>query len=64
MAVSLSAAVLLAVLVYLLWRYAGVSLWHIVICALFGFYLSSSTIGPHIANALHSVATFLSRLHF
>ena len=64
MAVSLSAAVLLGVLVYLLWRYAALSLWHIVICALFGFYLSSSTVGPHIANALHTVAIFLSRLHF
>jgi hypothetical protein len=63
MSVSLSAAVLLGVLVWLLWRYANVQLWHILTCALFGFYLASATAGPHIANALHSVATFLSRLH-
>lgn len=63
MSVSVSAAVLLGVLVWLLWRYANVRLWHVVACALFGFYLASATAGPHIANALHSFATFLSRLH-
>ena len=63
MAISLSAAVLLGVLVWLLWRYANIRLWHIVICALFGFYLASASAGPHIANALHGVARFLSGLH-
>ena len=63
MTVSLSAAVLLGALVWLLWRYAGVRLWHVLTCALFGFYLASATVGPHIANALRSVAQFLSGLH-
>ena len=64
MSVSLSAAVLLGVLVWLLWRYANVRLWHVLLCALFGFFLATATVGPHIANALHSVAHFLSGLHF
>jgi len=62
--VSLSAAVLLGVLVWLLWRYANVRLWHVLLCVLFGFFLASATVGPHIANALRSVAHFLSALHF
>lgn len=64
MSVSLSAAVLLGVLVWLLWRYANVRLWHVLVCALFGFFLASATVGPHIANALRSVAHFLAGLHF
>lgn len=63
MLVSLSAVVLLGALVWLLWRYANVRLWHIVICALFGFYLTSASVGPHIANALRALAHFLSGLH-
>lgn len=63
MTVSLSAAVLLGALVLLLWRYANVRLWQVLVCALFGFFLASATVGPHIANALTSVAHFLSGLH-
>lgn len=63
MTVSLSATVLLGVLVWLLWRYANVRLWQVLVSALFGFYLASATVGPHIANALRSVAHFLAGLH-
>lgn len=64
MAITLSAAVLLAALVFLLWRYAGVRGWHIALCALFGFFLASSSIGPHIAHLLGALARAASRVHF
>jgi hypothetical protein len=63
MAVSLSLVLLLAVFVYLLWRYARLPFWQIVLCALFGFYLASSSIGPHIGHAVQAFTHFLSRLH-
>lgn len=63
MVVSLSLVLLLALLVYLVWRYARLPLWQIVLCALLGFYLSSSSIGPNIAHAVQAFAHFLSRLH-
>lgn len=63
MQVSISAAVLLGVLVWLLWKYANVRAWHAALCALFGFYLTSSSSGPHIANALQAVARMISTLH-
>lgn len=63
MQLSVSAAVLLGVLVWLLWRYANLRTWHVASCVLFGFYLTSTTSGPHIANALDALARMISTLH-
>jgi hypothetical protein len=63
MVVSLSFVLLLAVFVYLIWRYARLPVWQIVLCALLGFYLASSSAGPDIAHAVQAFTHFLSRLH-
>lgn len=63
MLVTVSAAVLLGSLVWLLWRYANVRAWHAAVCAMFGFYLASSSSGPHIASALRTLAQSISTLH-
>lgn len=63
MSISLSAAVLFGFLVWLLWRYAGLRTWHVVVCVLFGFYLVSSAIGPRVGQALVDIAHFVARLH-
>ncbi len=46
MAISLSLVLVLAVAVWLLHKYAGLKVWHGVICVLFGFYLATSTARP------------------
>jgi hypothetical protein len=61
--VSVPAVLLLGVFVYLLWRYARLPLWQAAICALFGYLLGASSIGPDIADGLQSLARFISRLH-
>ena len=43
MAISLSLVLVLGVAVWLLHKYAGLKLWHGVICVLFGFYLATSS---------------------
>jgi len=63
MIVSISAVLLLGVLVLLLCRHANLRAWHALVCALFGFYLASSSIGPHIANALRALAHAISQIH-
>lgn len=63
MVVSLSLVLLLALLVYLVWRYSRLPLWQIVLCALLGFYLASSSAGPYIGHAVEAFTRFLSRLH-
>jgi hypothetical protein len=60
---SVSAVLLLGVFVYLLWRYARLPLWQAAICALFGYLLAASSLGPDIADGLQNLATFISRLH-
>jgi hypothetical protein len=61
--VSVSAVLLLGVFVYLLWRYARLPLWQATVCALFGYLLAASSLGPHIANGLRDLTNFISRLH-
>jgi hypothetical protein len=60
---TVSAVLLLGVFVYLLWRYARLPLWQAAICALFGYLLAASSIGPDIADGLQNLAQFISRLH-
>ena len=62
MIVSVSAVLLLGVLVYLLWRYAGLKAWQAAVCALFGYFLASSSIGPQIGNGLRALARFVAGL--
>lgn len=62
MTITLSAVVLLAVFVYLLWRYARLPLWQAAICAAFGYFLASSSIGPQVGAGLRAVARFVAGL--
>lgn len=63
MIISVSAVLLLGAFVYLLWRYARLPLWQAAICALFGYFLASSSLAPRIADGLRSLAHFIAGLH-
>ena len=60
MAISISLTALLAVAVWLLYRYAGLKIWHGLVCALFGFYLASSSIAPEIRTTVTSIVHALT----
>lgn len=62
MVLSLSAVVLLAALVFLLLRFAGLRVWHAVVCILLGFFLASSALGPYIRDVTRAVARLLAGL--
>ncbi|GGN75028.1 hypothetical protein GCM10010112_45810 [Actinoplanes lobatus] len=62
MTIAVSAVLLLGVLVYLLWRYARLPLWQAAVCAAFGYFLASSSIGPEIGNGLRALARFVGGL--
>jgi hypothetical protein len=55
MAISVSLITLLGVAVWTLYRFAGLRLWHGLVCALFGFYLASSSVAPEIGTTVSSI---------
>ncbi|CAL9520655.1 hypothetical protein [Streptomyces thermolilacinus] len=64
MALSISAVVLLAIVVFLLIRKAGLKAGHAIVCMLLGFYLASSSIAPTVSQLTTSVAGMIGNLKF
>ncbi|WP_164414770.1 hypothetical protein [Streptomyces salinarius] len=64
MALSISAVVLLAIIVFLLVRKSGLKAGHAVVCVLLGFYLASSTIAPTISELTTNIAGMIGSINF
>ncbi|CAM5552167.1 hypothetical protein AB0M94_32470 [Streptomyces xanthochromogenes] len=64
MALSISAVVLLAIVVFLLVRKSGLKGGHAAICVLLGFYLASSSIAPTISQVTSNVAGMIGGIKF
>ncbi|WP_328300628.1 hypothetical protein OG389_24670 [Streptomyces sp. NBC_00435] len=62
MALSISAVVLLAIVVFLLVRRSGLKAGHAAVCVLLGFYLASSTVAPTLSQLTSNVASMISGL--
>jgi hypothetical protein len=63
-ALSISAVVLLAIVVFLLIRKSGLKGGHAVVCMLLGFYLASSSIAPTISELTTNVAGMIGDIKF
>ncbi|HEY5832987.1 DUF2304 family protein [Streptomyces sp.] len=64
MALSISAVLLLLVVVFLLIRRSGLKTGHAVACTLLGFYLASSSVAPTITDFTTNVAGMISDIKF
>lgn len=64
MALSISAVVLLAIIVFLLIKKSGLKTGHAVICMLLGFYMASSTIAPTISELTTNIAGMIGSISF
>lgn len=64
MALSISAVVLLAIVVFLLVRKSGLKGGHAVVCVLLGFYLASSSVAPTISELTTNVAGMIGGIKF
>ncbi|MBY8341374.1 hypothetical protein LXH13_26010 [Streptomyces spinosirectus] len=64
MALSISAVVLLAIIVVLLIRKSGLKAGHAIVCALLGFYLASSTVAPTINELTTNIAGMIGSIKF
>ncbi len=63
-ALSISAVVLLAIIVFLLIKKSGLKGGHAVVCILLGFYLASSTMAGTINDLTTSVASMIGSIKF
>jgi hypothetical protein len=63
-ALSISAVVLLAIVVFLLVKKSGLKGGHAVVCVLLGFYLASSTVAPTISELTTNIAGMIGSLKF
>lgn len=52
---TISAAALLGVTVFLLCKYAGLRIWHAAVSIVFGFYLASTSFAPYISQFTNSL---------
>jgi hypothetical protein len=48
--VTVSLALLLGAVVFLLCKYAGLRIWHAAVCVILGFYLASTSFAPYISQ--------------
>lgn len=64
MVVSLSAVVLLGVIVFLLVRKAGLNVVHGVVCILFGFFLAGSSVAPNIKEGVQGAVELIAKINF
>ncbi|MEE1939222.1 hypothetical protein V1L54_07315 [Streptomyces sp. TRM 70361] len=64
MALSISAVVLLAIIVFLLIKKSGLKTGHALVCMLLGFYLASSTVAPTISELTSNVAGMIGSIKF
>ncbi|GAB3126016.1 membrane protein [Streptomyces calidiresistens] len=64
MALSVSAVLLLGIVVFLLIKKQGLKALHAVVCIILGFYLASSNLAPTINELTNSVAGMINNLNF
>lgn len=60
MAISISLVLLFGVAVWVLYRYAGLKVWHAFTCIAFGFYLATSSFAPEIRTAVTAIVHAIS----
>jgi hypothetical protein len=63
-ALSISAVVLLAIIVTILVRKSGLKGGHAAVCVLLGFYLASSSVAPTITELTTNVAGMIGGIKF
>lgn len=64
MAVSISAVVLLGILVLVFVKKSGLNAAHAIVCCLFGFFLASTSVAPSINRFVTGVADMIGQIRF
>jgi hypothetical protein len=61
MTVSIPLVAIVALIVYLAYRYMGLRIWHAIACLILGFLLAATAAAPEIRNLLDGLIQWLQR---
>lgn len=61
MTVSIPLVIIVALIVYLAYRYMGLRIWHAIACLILGFLLAATAAAPEIRNLLNGLIQWLQR---
>jgi hypothetical protein len=61
MTVSIPLVVIVAILVYVAYRYMGLRAWHVIVCAILGFLLAATSAAPQIRSLLTGLVQWLQK---
>ena len=61
MTVSIPLVAIVALVVYIAWRYMGLKVWHAIVCLILGFLLAATTAAPEIHSLLVTLVQRLTR---
>jgi hypothetical protein len=61
MNVSIPLVAIVALIVYLAYRYMGLRIWHAIACLILGFLLAATAAAPEIRNLLDGLIQWLQR---
>lgn len=60
MKVSAPLIAILALILYLAYRYMGLRIWQAILCLLFGFLIAATTAGPTVHQLLTAIVQWLN----
>lgn len=63
-AISISAVVLLGILVFIFVKKNGLNAAHAIVCILFGFFLASTSMAPSINRLVTGIADMIGQVRF
>jgi hypothetical protein len=61
MTVTIPLIVLVAIVVYIAYRFLGLRMWHAIVAAILGFLLAASSAAPAIQNFLNSLTRSINK---
>ena len=61
MTVTIPLVAIVAVIVYLAYRYMGLRVWHALMSLILGFLLAATTAAPEIQSLLNALARWLQK---
>jgi hypothetical protein len=61
MTVSIPLVAIVAILVYVAYRYMGLRAWHAIVCAVLGFLLAATSAAPQIHSLLTGLVQWLQK---